>query len=49
MELLYPRSSPHVELAELYVDPGRTRDDRPYVFANMVASVDGAAAAEGGP
>jgi 5-amino-6-(5-phosphoribosylamino)uracil reductase len=47
MELLFPRSAPDVELAELYVDDGRVRADRPYVFANMIASTDGAASLAG--
>jgi len=47
MELLLPRYEPDVDVGALYADPGRRRADRPYVFANMVASADGATAVEG--
>lgn len=47
MELLQPRYEPNVDLDVLYADPGRRRPDRPYVFANMVSSADGATAIDG--
>jgi riboflavin biosynthesis pyrimidine reductase len=47
MDLLYPRHEAGVGLDRLYQDDRRVRPDRPFVFANMVASADGATALAG--
>ena len=48
MRQLHPVFSAEVDLAEVYGDPRRHEPrERPYVFVNMVASVDGATVVEG--
>lgn len=48
MRQLHPEFRPDVEPAQLYADPRRHQPrERPYVFVNMVASVDGATVVEG--
>ena len=48
MRQIYPHVRDDVDPAEAYDDPRRfERRDRPYVFLNMVASVDGATVVDG--
>ena len=48
MRQLYPQPLDEVDPADCYEDPGRVQvAGRPYVFVNMVASVDGATVVEG--
>ena len=48
MRQLYPHARDDVDPAEVYADPRRHEPrERPYVFVNMVASVDGGTVVEG--
>ena len=48
MRQLFPHAGEDIDPADVYADPRRFESrDRPYVFVNMVASVDGATVVEG--
>ncbi|MBI1843183.1 MAG: pyrimidine reductase family protein [Actinobacteria bacterium] len=47
MRQLFPRRLDDVDPIEVYAVERKPRDDRPWVLANMVASVDGAATSQG--